>query len=110
MPSRKSDKGEKQNVIKYLELLSNNADAANILTNGSIVLVLLKMLCDSKDELANSGILGALTDGLRDRQEKVRRFSMAVLGELLFYLSTQNEHARDNKPMESPSKDSRPSS
>ncbi|KAH0709357.1 hypothetical protein KY284_010784 [Solanum tuberosum] len=99
---------EKKNVIKYLELLSNNADAANILTNGSIVLVLLKMLRDSK--LANSGILGALIDGLRDRKEKMRRFSMAALDELLFYISTQNEHARDNKPMESPSKDNRPSS
>ncbi|KAK4713589.1 hypothetical protein R3W88_019496 [Solanum pinnatisectum] len=146
MPSRKSDKGairliesgntpsrEKQNVIKYLEILSSNADAANVLTNGSIVLVLLKMLHHSKvsllhaklasliillirhftffgDELANSGILGALTNGLRDRQEKVRRFSMAASGELLFYISTQNEHARDNKPMESPSKHSRPSS
>ncbi|KAH0672668.1 hypothetical protein KY284_023755 [Solanum tuberosum] len=31
-------------------------------------------------ELANFGILGALTDGLRDRQEKGRRFSMATLG------------------------------
>jgi len=95
--------GEKQNVIRYLELLSSNADAANILTNGSIVLVLVKMLRHSKvtllraqlasligllirhstfigDELANSGILGALTDGLRDRQERVRRFSMATLG------------------------------
>ncbi|KAK4357847.1 hypothetical protein RND71_023457 [Anisodus tanguticus] len=125
--------GEKQNVIRYLELLSSNADAANILTNGPIMLVLVKMLRHSKvsllraqlasvigllirhstfigDELANSGILGALTDGLRDRQEKVRRFSMAALGELLFYISTQNEQARDNKPMESPSKDSRPSS
>uniref|UniRef100_M1BE80 EMB3013 n=1 Tax=Solanum tuberosum TaxID=4113 RepID=M1BE80_SOLTU len=61
-------------------------------------------------KLANLGILGARTDGLRDRQEKVRRFSMAALGELLFYISTQNEHARDNKPMESPSKDNRPSS
>ncbi|KAG5606186.1 hypothetical protein H5410_027678 [Solanum commersonii] len=35
---------------------------------------------------------------------------MAALGELLFYISTKNEHARDNKPMEFPSKDSRPSS
>uniref|UniRef100_A0A1S4DNC1 Serine/threonine-protein kinase RUNKEL-like n=1 Tax=Nicotiana tabacum TaxID=4097 RepID=A0A1S4DNC1_TOBAC len=125
--------GEKQNLIRYLELLTSNAEAANILTNGPIMLVLVKMLRHSKasllraqlasligllirhstfigDELANSGILGALTDGLRDRQEKVRRFSMAALGELLFYISTQNEHARDNKPMESPSKDSRPSS
>lgn len=121
---------EKQNVIRYLEMLSTNADAANILTNGPIMLMLVKMLRQSKalalrvqlasltgllirhstfieDDLANSGILGSLTDGLRDKQEKVRRFSMAALGELLFYISTQNEHTRDNNPMESPSKDSR---
>ncbi|KAL9140063.1 hypothetical protein ABFS82_14G011800 [Erythranthe guttata] len=125
--------GEKQNVIRYLEMLSTNADAANILTNGPIMLVLIKMLRQSKalalrvqmssligllirhstfigDDLANSGILGALTDGLRDRQEKVRRFSMAALGELLFYISTLNDPARDNNPQESPSKDGRPSS
>ncbi|KAM7488216.1 hypothetical protein LguiB_025700 [Lonicera macranthoides] len=124
---------EKQNVIRYLEMLSTNADAANILTNGPIMLVLVKMLRLSKasalrvqlasvigllirhstfidEELSNSGILGSLTDGLRDRQEKVRRYSMAALGELLFYISTQNENARDNNPPESPSKDSRPSS
>ncbi|OMO98399.1 hypothetical protein COLO4_13939 [Corchorus olitorius] len=122
---------EKQNVIRYLEMLSNNADAANILTNGSIMLMLVKMFRQSKtsalrvqlasligllirhstfidDDLASSGILGALTDGLRDWQEKVRRFSMAALGELLFYISTQNEHARDNNPLESPSKDNKP--
>ncbi|KAK0608371.1 hypothetical protein LWI29_029780 [Acer saccharum] len=122
--------GEKQNVIRYLEMLSNNADAANILTNGPIMLMLVKMLRLSKtpalrvqlasligllirhstfidDDLANSGILGSLTDGLRSKQEKVRRFSMAALGELLFYISTQNDHARDNNPPESPSKNSR---
>ncbi|KAK9287888.1 hypothetical protein L1049_016331 [Liquidambar formosana] len=121
---------EKQNVIRYLEMLSSNADAANILTNGPIMLVLVKMLRQSKasalrvqlasltgllirhstfieDDLANSGILGSLTDGVRDKQEKVRRFSMAALGELLFYISTQNENGRDNNPPESPSKDSR---
>ncbi|KAH9765569.1 serine/threonine-protein kinase RUNKEL [Citrus sinensis] len=125
--------GEKQNVVRYLEMLSSNADAANILTSGPIMLVLVKMLRLSKtsalrvqlasliglfirhstfinDDLANSGILGSLTDGLRDKQEKVRRFSMAALGELLFYISTQNEHARDSNPPESPSKDSRTAS
>lgn len=124
---------EKQNLIRYLEMLSTNADAANILTNGPIMLMLVKMLRQSKtsvlriqlasligllirhstfieDNLANSGILGSLTDGLRDKQEKVRRFSMAALGELLFYISTQNEHTRDKNPLESPSKDSRSSS
>ncbi|XP_058723866.1 serine/threonine-protein kinase RUNKEL-like [Vicia villosa] len=122
--------GEKQNVVRYLEMLSSNADAANILTNGPIMLILIKLLRQSKasalrvqlasligllirhstfvdDSLANSGILGSLTDGLRDRQEKVRRFSMAALGELLFYISTQNADSKDNTPLESPSKDNR---
>ncbi|KAL2341176.1 hypothetical protein Fmac_009116 [Flemingia macrophylla] len=122
--------GEKQNVLRYLEMLSSNADAANILTNGPIMLMLVKLLRQSKasalrvqlasligllirhstfvdDSLANSGILGALTDGLRDRQEKVRRFSMAALGELLFYISTQNADGKDNSQLESPSKDNR---
>ncbi|CAI9108638.1 OLC1v1008292C1 [Oldenlandia corymbosa var. corymbosa] len=125
--------GEKQSVVKYLEMLSSNADAANILTNGPIMLVLVKVFRQSKtsalraqlaslmgllirhstfigDDLANSGILGSLTDGLRDRQEKVRRFSMAALGELLFYISTQNEQQKVGNPPESPSKDNRPSS
>lgn len=124
---------EKQNVIKYLETLSSNPDAANILTNGPIMLVLVKVFRQSKtsalraqlasligllirhstfigEDLANSEILGSLTDGLRDKQEKVRRFSMAALGELLFYISTQNEQPRVSNPPESPSKDSRPSS
>lgn len=125
--------GEKQNVIRYLEMLSSNPDAANMLTNGSVMLVIVKMLRQSKasalrvqlasligllirhstyidDDLSNSGILGSLTDGLRDRQEKVRRFSMAALGELLFYISTQNENSKDNTQPESPSKEVRPSS
>ncbi|XAR54589.1 Non-specific serine/threonine protein kinase [Bertholletia excelsa] len=124
---------EKQNVIRYLEMLSSNAEAANILTNGPIMLVLVKMLRQSKasalraqlasvigllirhstfidDDLANSGILSSLADGLRDKQDKVRRFSMAALGELLFYISTQNDHSKDNNPPEHPSKDSRFSS
>ncbi|KAG8636632.1 serine/threonine-protein kinase RUNKEL [Manihot esculenta] len=122
--------GEKQNLIRYLEILSSNVDAANILTNGPIMLMVAKMLRLAKastlrvqlasligllirhstfieDDLANSGILGSLTDGLRDRQEKVRRFSMAALGELLFYISTQTEQSRDNNTPESPSKDNR---
>ncbi|CAH1451771.1 unnamed protein product [Lactuca virosa] len=125
--------GEKQNVIRYLEMLSTNVEAANILTNGSIMPVLVKMLRQSKasalrvmlasllgllirhstyieDELSNSGILGALNEGLVDRQEKVRRFSMAALGELLFYISTQNDQSKPTIPPESPSKETKASS
>ncbi|EPS71184.1 hypothetical protein M569_03574, partial [Genlisea aurea] len=123
---------EKQNVVRYLEMLSSNIDAANVLTNGPVMLVLVKILRQSKAltlrvqlssvigllirhstfigaELAGSGILGALTDGLRDRQEKVRRFSMAALGELLFYVSTLDDSSNEN-PHESSYKDHRPSS
>ncbi|KGN57089.2 serine/threonine-protein kinase RUNKEL [Cucumis sativus] len=122
--------GEKQNMIRYLEMLSNNADAANILTNGPVMLMLVKMLKQSKvlqlrvqltsligllirhstfidNDLANSGLLFSLTDGLRDKQEKVRRFSMAALGELLFYISTQEEHNSNANPLESPLKETR---
>ncbi|KAK9079926.1 hypothetical protein SSX86_001601 [Deinandra increscens subsp. villosa] len=125
--------GEKQNVIKYLEMLSCSVDAANILTNGQIMPVLVKMLRQSKapslrvqlasligllirhstfivDDLANSGILGSLNEGLVDRQEKVRRFCMAALGELLFYISTQDDQMKATNPPESPSKENRTSS
>ncbi|KAK4766861.1 hypothetical protein SAY86_014612 [Trapa natans] len=120
---------EKQNVMRYLEMLSSNPDAANILTNGPIMLVLVKLLRVSKaqalrvqcasligllirhstfieDDLSHSGIVSSLTEALRDGQEKLRRFSMAALGELLFYISTQNEQNKDN-PAESPLKDGR---
>ena len=126
-----SQVSEKQNAIRYLEILSGNADAAKIITNGPLMLLLVKMLRLSKlstlrvqlasvmgllirhstlieADLSSSGIISALTDGLRDRQEKVRRFCMAALGELLFYISTKNDSSsKDNNPAESPSKDSR---
>lgn len=38
-------------MITYLELLSSNADVVNILTNESIVLVLVKMIRHSKVSL-----------------------------------------------------------
>lgn len=122
---------EKQNIIRYLELLSMNSDAANIITNGPIMSLLIKMLRLSKTsvlrvqvaslmgllirystvldaELASSGIVNALSDGLRDRHDKLRRFCMATLGELLFYISTQTD--QDNKEtnvQESPMKNNK---
>uniref|UniRef100_J3KYF6 Protein kinase domain-containing protein n=1 Tax=Oryza brachyantha TaxID=4533 RepID=J3KYF6_ORYBR len=123
---------EKQNIIKYLEMLSINSDAANIITNGPIMLLLIKMLRLSKTsvlrvqiaslmgllirystildvELASSGILNALSDGLRDKHDKLRRFCMATLGELLFYISTQSDQdTKEINAQESPLKDNRP--
>ncbi|RZR77020.1 hypothetical protein BHM03_00001969 [Ensete ventricosum] len=129
-----SQVSEKQNTIRYLEILSGNSDAANIIINGPVMLLLVKILRLSKvsalrvqvasamgllirhstfieTELANSGIINSLMDGLRDKHDKVRRFCMAALGELLFYISTQNDHsAKDNNISESPSKESRSTS
>uniref|UniRef100_A0A0D9UZ90 Protein kinase domain-containing protein n=1 Tax=Leersia perrieri TaxID=77586 RepID=A0A0D9UZ90_9ORYZ len=122
---------EKQNIIKYLEMISINSDAANIITNGPIMLLLIKMLRLSKTsvlrvqiaslmgllirystvldaELAGSGIFNALSDGLRDRHDKLRRFCMATLGELLFYISTQSDQdTKEINAQESPLKDNR---
>ncbi|BAD81407.1 putative FUSED serine/threonine kinase [Oryza sativa Japonica Group] len=122
---------EKQNIIKYLEMLSINSDAANIITNGPIMLLLIKMLRLSKTsvlrvqiaslmgllirystildiELASSGIFNALSDGLRDKHDKLRRFCMATLGELLFYISTQSDQdTKEINAQESPLKDNR---
>eukprot|EP00959_Pyramimonas_sp_CCMP1952_P089559 1873531-Pyramimonas_sp.AAC.1 len=43
------------------------------------------------DELAKIGLITALADALRDRNERLRRKAMAALGELLFYVATQQE-------------------
>ena len=122
---------EKQNIIRYLELLSMNSDAANIITNGPIMLLLIRMLRLSKTsvsrvqvaslmgllvrystildaELASSGIVNALSDGLRDQHDKLRRFCMATLGELLFYISTQSDQdSKESNAEESPMKDNK---
>ncbi|KAJ1283149.1 hypothetical protein BS78_03G106800 [Paspalum vaginatum] len=122
---------EKQNTIRYLEMLSMNSDAANKITNGPIMLLLIKMLRLSKTsvlrvqiaslmgllirystaldvELTGSGIFNALSDGLRDKHDKLRRFCMATLGELLFYISTQSEQdTKEINTQESPLKDNR---
>ncbi|XP_008796195.1 serine/threonine-protein kinase RUNKEL [Phoenix dactylifera] len=132
--SGSSQVSEKQNAVRYLEILSGNTDAANIITNGPVMSLLVKMLRLSKlpalrvqiasvmgllirhstfieADLANSGIVNVLTDGLRDKHDKIRRFSMAALGELLFYISTQaDNNAKDSNTLESPSKDNRSTS
>jgi serine/threonine-protein kinase ULK4 len=39
-----------------------------------------------------AGIINALTEGLSDSSERVRRRMMACLGELLFYIAIQGVH------------------
>jgi serine/threonine-protein kinase ULK4 len=43
------------------------------------------------DELAGTGVVEALAEALRDKSERVRRRAMATLGELLFYIATQQQ-------------------
>ena len=87
---------EKINTLKYLETLCTNIDAANILINGPLMLLLVKLLRTVKvpalrvqltsvmgllirhatlieEELASSGIVAVLTETLRDKQDKVLR-------------------------------------
>ncbi|EFJ24969.1 hypothetical protein SELMODRAFT_100105, partial [Selaginella moellendorffii] len=104
---------EKMNTLKYLETICVSMDAANVFINGVLMHSLVKLLRTTKlpalrvqltsvigllvrhatlieDDLASSGIIAVLTETLRDKQEKVRRCAMASLGELLFYIATQN--------------------
>ncbi|CAL5337815.1 unnamed protein product [Camellia sinensis] len=97
-------------MLVLIKMLRQSKASALRVQLASLIGLLIRHSTFIDDDLANSGILGSLTDGLRDQQEKVRRFSMAALGELLFYISTQNEHTKDNNPPESPSKDNRFSS
>jgi serine/threonine-protein kinase ULK4 len=125
---------EKLNTLKYLETVCANAESANILINGPAMQMLVKMLRTSKipalraqviyamglliryatlieEELASTGIIAVLSQGLRDKQDKVRRCSMATLGELLFYIATQNDSSpRSVNGSDTSSKDGKPSS
>lgn len=39
----------------------------------------------------HAGVLDVLTEALKDKNERVRRRIMATLGELLFYVATQQQ-------------------
>ena len=41
--------------------------------------------------LFDAGVIEVLTEGLKDKNERVRRRIMATLGELLFYVATQQQ-------------------
>lgn len=44
-----------------------------------------------EEDLAGSGIVAVLTETLCAKQDKVQCNTMATIGELLFYIATQNE-------------------
>ncbi|CAI5470722.1 unnamed protein product [Closterium sp. Yama58-4] len=104
---------DKLNVLKYVESLAYDPDAANVVINSPLMVCLVKFLRNCKvpalrvelctaigllvrhatairRELAASGLVGVLAECLRDKQEKVRRRAMAALGEMAFYIATQS--------------------
>jgi len=107
---------DKLNVLAYFETLCSDTKAANMLINSSLAVLFVRMLKNAKaptlrvrlasvigllvrhatyiaDELANTGVLDALAETLRDKNERVRRRAMATMGELLFYIATQQQDA-----------------
>eukprot|EP00854_Cymbomonas_tetramitiformis_P004153 gene4153-5131_t len=105
---------EKVNTLGYFETLCMDTAAANMLINSSLMLLFVRIMKSSKapalrirlaniigllvrhatyitDELARSGLVTVLAECLRDRNERLRRRAMAGLGELLFYVATQQE-------------------
>ncbi|KAK6930100.1 hypothetical protein RJ641_004194 [Dillenia turbinata] len=92
-------------------MLSNNADVANILTNGPIMLVLVKMLRQTKSSVPRVQFLSLIALLIRHSnffEEDLE--NSGILEEMLFYISTQNKHAGDSNPPKSPSMESQPSS
>ena len=107
---------EKVNTLAYFETLCTDTAAANVLINSSLMTLFVRMLRASKaptlrmrlssvmglllrhatyisEELASSGVVTVLTECLKDKNERVRRRAMATLGELLFYIATQQHEA-----------------
>ncbi|KAL0019961.1 hypothetical protein WJX79_009290 [Trebouxia sp. C0005] len=107
---------DKVNVLAYFETLCTDTGAANVLINSSLTILIVRMLRNARaptlrvrlasalgllvrhatyiaDELATTGVIEVLTEGLKDKNERVRRRIMATLGELLFYVATQQQDA-----------------
>ncbi|KIY93390.1 hypothetical protein MNEG_14572 [Monoraphidium neglectum] len=105
---------DKVNVLAYFETLCADTTAANVLINSSLTMLFVRMLRNGRapllrvrlagvlgllvrhatfiaEELAATQVVEILTEALRDKNERVRRRVMATLGELLFYIATQQQ-------------------
>ena len=103
---------QKVNTLAYFETLCVETAAANILINSSLMTLFVKMAKAFKtpilkvrlatamgllirhatyitEGLANAGLLTVLGTMVQDKHEQVRRRACATLGELLFYIATQ---------------------
>uniref|UniRef100_A0A7S0S6G9 Protein kinase domain-containing protein n=1 Tax=Chlamydomonas leiostraca TaxID=1034604 RepID=A0A7S0S6G9_9CHLO len=108
---------DKVNVLSYFETLCVDTNAANVLINSSLTILFIRMLRNARaptlrirlasvlgllvrhatyiaEELAQTSVIEILTEALKDKNERVRRRVMATLGELLFYIATQQQDAQ----------------
>ena len=111
-----SSNTDKQNLLTYFESLILNSTVANKLINSAFVNIFIKFLKTGKVsaikarvcsilgqllrhatliniELSQSGLFQALSELIKEKNEKLSRKAMAALGEYLFYAATQmDEH------------------
>jgi serine/threonine-protein kinase ULK4 len=103
---------EKVNTLAYFETLCTEASSANVLANSSLMSMFVRVLGSSKspplkiklcsimgllmrhathisDEFAKSEAAKVLAGTMSDENSRVRRRAMAALGELSFYVATQ---------------------
>lgn len=108
---------DKQNLLTYFESLILNASVANKLINSVFVNYFIKILKNGKNilvkarvcsilgqllrhstlinnELSQSGLYQALSDQIKDKNEKLSRKAIAALGEYLFYAATQMDDSQ----------------
>ncbi|KAL3147840.1 hypothetical protein ABBQ32_002563 [Trebouxia sp. C0010 RCD-2024] len=116
---------DKVNVLAYFETLCTDTGSANVLINSSLTILIVRMLRNARaptlrvrlasalgllvrhatyitDELATTGVIDVLTEALKDKNERVRRRIMATLGELLFYVATQQQDASQTSQWQVP--------
>lgn len=108
----KTSMGDKLNIMAYLERLCASAVLSDFIVGSELCLMLVRMMRKTKStplrgrvahvlgllirhatflpvELQGGGLVVALSEGMRDRDARVRRNSMAAFGELLFYMTSQ---------------------
>eukprot|EP01062_Namystynia_karyoxenos_P002395 TRINITY_DN10851_c0_g1_i1.p1 TRINITY_DN10851_c0_g1~~TRINITY_DN10851_c0_g1_i1.p1 ORF type:complete len:1341 (+),score=523.18 TRINITY_DN10851_c0_g1_i1:181-4203(+) len=110
--------GEKYNNLCYFETLCTDTQTANLFINSSLMVLFIKMVQNSEypqnlkarlcmvmgllirhatyigPDLAQTGIVAHLLHLFEDKSIRVRRRAVACLGELLFYIATQQEKDR----------------
>ncbi|QDZ21184.1 serine/threonine protein kinase [Chloropicon primus] len=115
-----SSVSERLNALAYFGGLCKDSNSANILINSSLLHMFVTKLRGTKvanlktyfayvigtlirhatfigEDVPKSGIIDALTESVRDKSEVVRRKSMAALGELLFYVVTQEQEETEGE-------------